>query len=259
MGDGSGNLRDTIWIGREERVGVSRCPFPQSVRKGNGKQLVHCGLAVRCAGDATGSFKSAQGGRERLVAHVQSCAQGAMGGGAGAAQVSDDALSEGHGGGWRRRRRDRRVAELGSGRKGLAVAGEFGVVLQFEANQRGLASAGVIGGQQMERQRRWRGCSTMLDGESQAVGPAGEIEVGIAPGPEVTTAAQRLAGKGGAALAGMVDEEDGGVEGACQFTQCGENGGDLACVILILCDYHSYVTTDPLLPDKCSIATELRV
>ena len=60
-----------------------------------------------------------------------------------------------------------------------------GVVLQLKTNQRGLASAGVIGGQQLERQRRWRGSSTMLDGESQAVGPAGEIEVGIAPGPEV--------------------------------------------------------------------------
>ena len=93
------------------------------------------------------------------------------------------------------------------------------MVLRFKANQRGLASAGVIGGQQMERQRRWRRCGTMLDGESQAVGPAGEVEVGIAPGPEVAAAAQRLAGKGGAALAGMVDEEDGSVEGACQLTQ----------------------------------------
>ena len=188
---------------------------------------------MRCAGDATGSFKSAEGGRERLVTHAQSCAQGAMGSGAGAAQVSDDALSEGHGGGWRRRRRVIRVAEVGLKRKVLAVAGEFGVVLQLETNQRGLASAGVIGGQQMEGQRRWRGSSTMLDGEPQAVGPAGEIEVGIAPGPEIAAAAQRLAGKGGAALAGMVDEEDGGVEGACQLTQCGENGGDLAGVIFI--------------------------
>ncbi len=31
----------------------------------------------------------------------------------------------------------------------------------------------------------------------------------------------------------MVDQEDGGVEGACQLTQCGENGGDLAGVIFI--------------------------
>ena len=171
-------------------------------------------------------------------------------------------FTEGHGGGWRRRRRVSRVsrvAELGLNRKGLAVAGEFGVVLQLETNQRGLASAGMIGGQQMERQRRWRGCGTMLDGEPQAVGPAGEIEVGIAPGPEVAAAAQRLAGKGGAAFAGMMDEEDGGVEGDSQFAQCGENGGDLTCVILILCDYRGYVTTDPLLLDKCSIATELRV
>ena len=174
---------------------------------------------MRCAGDATGSFKSAEGGRERLITHAQSCTQGAMGSGAGAAQVSDDTLGEGDGGRWRRRRRVIGVAELGLNRKVLAVAGEFGVVLRFKANQRGLASAGVIGGQQMERQRRWRRCSTMLGGESQAVGPAGEVEVGIAPGPEVAAAAQRLAGKGGAALAGMVDEEDGSVEGACQLTQ----------------------------------------
>ena len=42
-----------------------------------------------------------------------------------------------------------------------------------------------------------------------------------------------MAGNGGAALAGMVDQEDASVEGACQFTQCGENGGDLAGVIFI--------------------------
>ena len=115
-------------------------PFPQSVRKGNGKRLLHCGPAMRCAGDATGGFKSAEGGRERLVTHAQSCPQGAMGGGACAAQVSDDALSESDGGRWRRRCIIR-VVELG----------EFGVVLQLETNQRGLASAGVIGGQQLER------------------------------------------------------------------------------------------------------------
>ena len=144
---------------------------------------------MRCAGDATGSFKGAEGGRERLVTDAQSCAQGAMGRGAGAAQVSDDALGEGQGGQWRQRRRVIRVAGLGLNRNVLAVAGEFGLVLQLETNQRGLASAGVIGGQQMERQRRRRRCGTMLDGEPQAVGPAGEIQVGIAPGPEVAGAA----------------------------------------------------------------------
>ena len=108
-----------------------------------------------------------------------------MGRGAGAAQVSDDALGEGQGGGRRRRRRVIRVVRLGLNRKVLAVAGEFGVFLQLETNQRGVASAGVIGSQQMERQRRRRRCGTMLDGEPQAVGPAGEIKVGIAPGPEV--------------------------------------------------------------------------
>ena len=149
---------------------------------------------MRCAGDATGSFKGAEGGGERLVTDAQSCTQGAMGRGAGAAQVSDDALGEGQGGGWRRRMRIIRVVRLGLNRKVLAVAEEFGVVLQLEANQRGLASVGVIGGQQMERQRRWRGCGSMLDGEPQAVGPAGQIEVGIAPSPEVAGAAQRLAG-----------------------------------------------------------------
>ena len=86
---------------------------------------------MRCAGDATGSFKSAQGGRERLGTHAQSCAQGAMGSGAGATQVSDDTLSESDGGRWRRRCIIR-VAELG----------EFGVVLQLETNQRGWPARG---------------------------------------------------------------------------------------------------------------------
>ena len=71
----------------------------------------------------------------------------------------------------------------------VAELGEFGEVLQLKTSQRGLASVGVIGGQQMERQGRWRGCGTMLAGEPQAVGPTGQIEVGIAPGPEVAGAA----------------------------------------------------------------------
>ena len=86
---------------------------------------------MRCAGDATGGFKSAEGGRERLVTHAQSCPQGAMGGGACAAQVSDDTLSESDGGRWRR-----------GWLVGVAELVEFGVVLQLKTNQRGWPGRG---------------------------------------------------------------------------------------------------------------------
>ena len=46
----------------------------------------------------------------------------------------------------------------------------------------------------------------MLSGKLEVVVVAGDVEVGVTPGPEVTAASQRLTGIAGCVFAGMVDE-----------------------------------------------------
>lgn len=82
----------------------------------------------------------------------------------------------------------------------------------------------------------------MLDGQKQAVAFAAEVEVGVAPGPEVTTSAKRLAGEFCGALAGVVHEGHRGFEGARQLTKGREDGRYLAGVVFVLCDPARYVT-----------------
>ena len=75
----------------------------------------------------------------------------------------------------------------------------------------------------------------VLDGEDEGVIAAAQVEVGVAPGVEVTRAAQALAGlrAGGAVLAGVVDDDDGDVAFALQLAEVGEQRGDLAGVVLV--------------------------
>ena len=70
----------------------------------------------------------------------------------------------------------------------------------------------------------------MLDGERDAiVGVAAQIEVGIAPGVEFGRSAQGLTGTDGTGtLPGMVDDGDGDSVTPLQFTQEGEQWGDVA-------------------------------
>ena len=73
----------------------------------------------------------------------------------------------------------------------------------------------------------------MLDAEQEGVASAGQVEIGVTPRPEVAASAEPLTGKVGSVLAGMVDEEDGGVEGAGELSESGEDGGDLASVVFV--------------------------
>ncbi len=99
----------------------------------------------------------------------------------------------------------------------------------------GLQGQGVISLGEFERDAGDGRGSAMLDGERDAiVGVAAQIEVGIAPGVEFGRSAQGLTGADGAgALPGMVDDGDGDGMAPLQFTQEGEQWGDVAADILV--------------------------
>ncbi len=73
----------------------------------------------------------------------------------------------------------------------------------------------------------------MLDGEGQAVLGAAEIEVTVAPGVKLRGAAEGLSGAGGGGFAGMVDENDGGAQGALELAEEVEERGDLGRGVLV--------------------------
>ena len=62
---------------------------------------------------------------------------------------------------------------------------------------------------------------------------AGDVEVGVTPGPEVTAATQRLTGIAGCVFACMVDESNGSVESTREFSKGREDSGDLASVVFV--------------------------
>ena len=74
----------------------------------------------------------------------------------------------------------------------------------------------------------------VLDRQAERVAAAAQIEVGVAPGVEFGGAAQGLPGAGvRGALAGVVDEQHGGVEVALEVAQVGEHRRDLGRGVLV--------------------------
>ncbi len=73
----------------------------------------------------------------------------------------------------------------------------------------------------------------MLDGqEGLPVAPA-QVEIAVSPGMQLAAPPQGLAGPRGPALAGMVDNDDGGVEAALDVAQMAEDGGDVGGGVLV--------------------------
>lgn len=89
----------------------------------------------------------------------------------------------------------------------------------------------VSGEGEVEGFGSWGGA--VFDGEPELIVMGAEVEVGVAPGMEITRAAQVLSGEGPIGLSGVVDEEDGEGEGALQLAEVGEEGGDLEGGILV--------------------------
>ena len=66
------------------------------------------------------------------------------------------------------------------------------------------------------------GCA-VLDGHDDLLVAAPQVQVAVAPGMELRGAAQGLARSRGAALAGVVDQQDGGLEAALEIAQEAED------------------------------------
>ena len=62
---------------------------------------------------------------------------------------------------------------------------------------------------------------------------AAQVEIGVAPGVQLTASPQRLTGAGGAALARVVHEQDRGVEAALEIAQEAEDRGDVGDGVLV--------------------------
>ena len=157
------------------------------------------------------------------------------------------------------------LPEHGPG-EGLAGAGQSGAHRLGERGRRGGGTVdeqreGLVGAASEAQQERVRsGSGAVLDGELQpVVGAPQQIAGGVGPGMQIGGAAQGLAEIAAGALGQVVDEDQGELIAAVESAQKAEQGSDVRGAVLILCDHHGYVTRDPLLPDKCSIATELRV
>ena len=67
------------------------------------------------------------------------------------------------------------------------------------------------------------GGGTMLDGHEDLAVAALEAKIAVSPGVQFTAPAQGLPGPGGAALSGVMDEQDGGLEAALDVAQEAED------------------------------------
>ena len=77
------------------------------------------------------------------------------------------------------------------------------------------------------------GCGAMFGGHEDLPVAALEVEVAVSPGMQLGASAQGLPGAGGAALAGVVDQQDRGLEASLDVAQEAEDGGDLRDGILV--------------------------
>lgn len=93
----------------------------------------------------------------------------------------------------------------------------------------------VVAGDEAKTERVRRSGGAMLDGEDESILMAPDVEVGVSPSVEVTATAEGEAGLGArrAALAGVMDDEDGDVELPLERAEVAEERGDLAGVVLV--------------------------
>lgn len=148
----------------------------------------------------TGGLQDAEGVGDGLFARVEGGAEvveAARAGGQGIEEAAVEGLSVGSGG--------ERVADF--------------------------KTEGIFGERQGEGLRG--GCGAVFGGEDEILAATAEVEVGVAPGVEVGAAAEGLAGVVCGGFSGVVDEENGGLEGAGEVAEGGEDGGDLGGVIFV--------------------------
>ena len=93
---------------------------------------------------------------------------------------------------------------------------------------------GVLVARELQGDGLGRRRAAVLGGQEQSAAMTPHVEERVGPGEEVAGAAQALAGlAAGAALAGVVHDDDGHVVGALELAQVPEHGGHLPGVVLV--------------------------
>ena len=77
------------------------------------------------------------------------------------------------------------------------------------------------------------GGGAVLDGHDDLLVASVQVEVAVAPGMELGRAAEGLTRSRGAALAGVMDQQDGGLDAALEVAQEAEDGGDIRDSVLV--------------------------
>ncbi len=77
------------------------------------------------------------------------------------------------------------------------------------------------------------GGGAMFGGHEDLPVTAFEVEIAVSPGVQLGASSQGLPGSGGAAFAGVVDEQDRGLEASLDVAQEAEDGGDLGDGIFV--------------------------
>src|SRR5689334_4061589 len=162
---------------------------------------------------AVAGFSDAAGSGERGEALIEGC---------GADATMGPQLGKGHWGSGRGERCRDAFIQRGCRRRWVVIALDE---LQSESLPR-------FDERDLHRLQRRGGA--VLDRESEGISFAAEIEVAVAPGVELGSTAQRLAGTNVAGtLLGMVDDEHGKGVAALQLAQIGKQRGDLAAGVLV--------------------------
>jgi hypothetical protein len=91
----------------------------------------------------------------------------------------------------------------------------------------------AVVGFEAEVERLRRRMLSVLDSQLEQLAVAGEIGIGVAPGPEVARSAEALSGASAAVFAGVVDEKDGDAEAALEGAEVGEESGHVGGVVFV--------------------------
>ena len=209
---------------------VSRFPSRRVSRGGNRLVLVAQLVSVAVVNDVAGFGELSEGVADGLGAHFGGLADASSG--EGSSCVSQDVS-------------DAFARVCG----GSAVGGGVGF---GDAQGGSLASDGDLEGEVAEI-----GGGAVVGCEQDSVALSSHDQDVVAPGEDLAAAAQGLSGSRAAAFSGVMDDEDGGVEGALDAAQAIEDGSDLADGVLVgSVQAHERVENQQARPDALDGAFE---
>ena len=126
--------------------------------------------------------------------------------------------------------------DYGVGEAVLAV-----VRCRWAGEQFEVSGGAVRAGDESDGERVGRGGSAVFDGEHEVVVSSRQVRVIISKSVQITRPSEGLSWLRTVLFAGVVDEDDGGVEAALELAHVAKQPRDFACAVLVLCDPPRYV------------------